>query len=253
MKRGIITHLLIGLLLCTVSCSINKRITSISGGTIRVTATDKKSGAESVIEILNQGREAVDSIKRPVIGEAATHLGKGIPESPLLNFAADALLAMACESTGQQIDIALTNKGGLRSEIAAGPITFGDIYNVFPFENCLALLTLDGGQLLQLCREIAAVGGEAISGIRLVITKEGELVDAMIDGSQVDPEKSYRIATSDYLAQGNDRMSTLAQGTEREIFSTLTLRDLMVQYINDRTAAGEKISAECDGRITIQE
>jgi 2',3'-cyclic-nucleotide 2'-phosphodiesterase (5'-nucleotidase family) len=203
--------------------------------------------------ILEKGSAAVDSIRKPVIGAAAHALEKYPPESPLMNFTADALLFMARKCTGQSVDVAITNKGGLRSNLGKGDITFGDIYNVFPFENTLALLTLNGEQLLQLCGEIASVGGEAISGMRLVITKDGKLVEATVGGKAVEKSRSYRVATSDYLAQGNDKMTTLALGTEREVQSGITLRDLMVQYIAFLTKDGKALSAECDGRITIRE
>ena len=169
-----------------------------------------------------------------------------------MNFAADALMEMAQQHSKQEIDIAITNKGGLRSNIAVGTITFGDVYNVFTFENRLAYLTLNGEQLTQLCREIAKVGGEAISGMRMTITKEGELVSATVGGKPIEPQATYRIATLDYLSQGNDNLTTLAQGTELEVTKHL-LRDLMVEYIKKETANGRKISAACDGRITIKE
>ena len=224
----------------------------IEAGSIKVTATDKNDGAEKVREILERDRAKIDSIKSPILGEAAMALEKDIPESPLMNFAADALMEMAQRHSAQKVDIALTNKGGLRSNITAGTITFGDVYNVFTFDNRLAFLTLSGEQLLQLCGEIAKAGGEAISGMRLVITKDGKLVDATVAGQPIDPNDTYRIATLDYLAQGNDNLTTLAKGCDLEVTKHL-LRDLMVEYIKEQTAKGEKISAKCDGRITIKE
>ena len=202
--------------------------------------------------ILARDKAYIDSIKSPVLGEAAVALEKFIPESPLMNFAADALMEVAQQHSAQRVDIAITNKGGLRSNIAAGTITVGDVYNVFTFEHKLAFLTLNGEQLLQLCREIAAVGGEAVSGIRLAITRNGELIDATVGGQPIEPQAEYRIATLDYLSQGNDNLTTLAQGSNLVVTNHL-LRDLMVEYIKKQTADGKKISAACDGRITIKD
>lgn len=240
-------------LLTTTAACDQKREESpaADGGCIRVTATACNGGVEEIRAILERGRAAVDSVKRPIIGEAEHALEKHIPESPLMNFAADALLETAIASTGEKIDIAVTNKGGLRSNIAAGTITFGDIYNVFPFENTLALLTLNGEQLQQLCEEIAAVGGEAISGMRLEISADGKLLKATVDGKPIEKEEKYRIATSDYLSEGNDKLTALALGTERVIKRDITIRNLMVEYIKSVAAKGKKLSAECDGRITI--
>jgi hypothetical protein len=88
--------------------------------------------------------------------------------------------------------------------------------------------------------------------MRLEITKEGELLNATVGEMAIEPQGTYRIATLDYLSQGNDNLTTLAQGTELEITGYL-LRDLMVEYIKNETANGRKISAACDGRITIKE
>lgn len=227
---------------------------TIEGGNIKVVAVHCDTGAVEVRALLKRGMEKVDSIKSPVIGEAAVDLLKYQPESPLMNFAADALLEMAQRYSAVKVDIAITNKGGLRSELQKGVITFGDIYAVFPFENTLAMLTLSGEQLWQLCSEIASVGGEAISGMRMEMTSQGELVAVYVGDEPLDDfSKMYRVATSDYLAQGNDKMTALALGTDRVVLYDVTLRDIMIQYIKELAEGGEKVIAECDGRIKIIE
>ena len=250
MKHSYLAITLLAAALC--SCTKKEQTLRIEAGNIKVTAIENNSGAAEVRAILERNKAYVDSIKSPVLGEAAVALEKYIPESPLMNFAADALMEMAQLHSEQKIDIAITNKGGLRSNIATGTVTFGDVYNVFTFENRLALLTLTGEQLTLLCKEIAKVGGEAISGMRLEITKDGKLVDATVNGKAIEPQATYRIATLDYLAQGNDNLTTLAQGADLEV-TKLLLRDLMVEYIKKETVNGRKISAACDGRITVKE
>lgn len=235
------------------SCHERKTLTAIEAGNIAVTHTDKSDGAAAVRQILEKSRAAVDSIKAPVIGSAAMELAVYPPESPLMNFAADALHATAQQHSDTPIDIAITNKGGLRSTLAQGPITFGDIYNVFPFENTLALLTLNGEELTQLFAEIAKVKGEAISGARLVITPAGELLAATVNGKQIDAKREYRIATSDYLSQGNDKLYTLGKGRDKVIKSDVTIRDLMIQHIAQLHSNGKAVSAAIDGRITVKE
>lgn len=235
-----------------VGCTPKKAEQQIEAGNIRVVATDRSDGAEEVRAIIERTRPYVDSIKKPVVGEAATTLKAYLPESPLMNFAADALMEMAQRYSGEKVDIALTNIGGLRSDLNAGTITFGDVYNVFNFDNRLTLLSLNGEQLMQLCNEIAAAGGQAISGMKMTITKERKLVDATVGGKAIEPQATYRIATLDYLAQGNDKLTTLALGSDVDMTKHL-LRDLMVEYIKELAGRGEKVDAKCDGRITIKE
>lgn len=234
------------------SCNKEVHLANIEAGNIKVTHNNKKDGAAAVRAILERSRAAVDSIKAPVIGTAAMELTVRTPESPLMNFAADALRTMAQRHSNTPIDIAITNKGGLRSTIAQGEITFGDIYNVFPFENTLALLTLNGKQLVQLFTEIAKVGGEAISGARLAISPDGRLLSATVNGKEIEEDKDYLIATSDYLAQGNDKLYTLGKGENKVIKSDITIRDLMVQYIAELHSNGKAVRATTDGRISIK-
>ncbi|MBQ8269935.1 MAG: 5'-nucleotidase C-terminal domain-containing protein [Bacteroidaceae bacterium] len=247
-----ITALLIAATALQGCSKAEKQITAIDGGNIQVTATDRADGAEEVREILKKYSAAIDSIKAPVIGTAAVELTVSPPESPLMNFAADALLATAQQHSSKKIDIAITNKGGLRSTIQKGNITYGDLYNVFPFDNYLALLTLTGEQLTELFKDIAKVGGEAISGARLTITADGELIDATVGGKSVEPEREYLIATSDYLSQGNDKLYTLGKGSNIIFKEEITIRDLMIQYVSDLHKEGKAVSATTDGRITIK-
>jgi 5'-nucleotidase len=45
-------------------------------------------------------------------------------------------------------DIALMNPGGLRSDLRAGPVTWGDVLTLHPFANRLITLDMTGAQLL---------------------------------------------------------------------------------------------------------
>ena len=237
-----------------VSCSsgkVGRAYIAVDGGNITVVRSGKAGGVPEVRRLVEREKPVVDSVRRPVLGYAAVDLVARAPESPMMNFAADALLEGARKYSTLPVDAAVTNKGGLRSPIKRGDITFGDVYDVFTFDNTLAIVTFDGGMLLQLCRDIAAVGGEAISGITLVITADNKLVDAKVNGEPIDTERKYRVATSNYLAEGNDKLYTFAKG-ECKVYETVTVRDLMVEYICGLTARGEVLLPECDGRITIK-
>ena len=253
MRHKSITLLLLAALSLHGCSNDDKKISSIEGYNIKVTASEKSNGAEEVRNIIQQYSAKVEEIKRPVIGSSAKDLIKtSTPDSPLMNFAADALLTMAQRHCDEKIDLAITNKGGLRNDIAKGDVTYGDIYNVFPFENTLALLKLNGIQLMELFNDIAKVGGECISGARITITTDGKVTEATIGGKEIQPDKKYLIATSDYLSQGNDKMYTLSKGSDVVIKSDITIRDLMITYVSELHKKGEAINPESDGRITIK-
>lgn len=235
-----------------ILCSCNetpKKLVAIECGNIKVTGSNSKAGAENVRTILEKYKPTIEQVKAPVVGTSQAELTSYKPESPLMNFAADAIFKIAQRE--QKTDLALTNKGGLRNILPKGELTFGDIYNVFPFENRLTYLTLNGTQLMRLFGDIAKVGGEAISGARLVISTDGKLIEATVGGKAVNPEQNYRIATLDYLAEGNDKLYTLAEGSDVQI-TNLSLRDLIINYTAELHSQGKPINATLDGRITIK-
>ena len=76
----------------------------------------------------------------------------------------------------------------MRSAFAKGDITYGDVLDVAPFENKICFVTLKGSKVIELFGQIASVGGEAVShGVNLVISKDGKLLSAKLNGKDIDP------------------------------------------------------------------
>lgn len=202
------------------------------------------------LRIVAPYRQKVDSIMSPVLGESEISMQAGRPESTLSNFVAD-VLREASARVGKKADIGLCNIGGLRSTMPEGKITYGDVLEIAPFENRLCVLSLDGRKTLELMQQIAAVGGEGISGAKLVITKDGRLLNAEIGGKPVAKDSIYVIATLDYLAEGNDKMYALKK--HLSINKTrMAVRDLLMEAIRHNWDEGRRISAKIEGRIVVQ-
>ena len=69
--------------------------------------------------------------------------------------------------------------------------------------------------------------------------------------SCIEYDKDYTVATIDYLADGNDGLTPLANADKRECPDGMTLRGLFLDYVRQQTAAGKKITSKLDGRITV--
>ncbi len=98
------------------------------------------------------------------------------PDSPLGNLFADAQR----ERTGADVAINNNVRGGLRADLPAGPLTFGRLYDVFPFDNRLLTLTITGAELRAvLADEVRRNrrGALALSGVeaRVACSAAGEL------------------------------------------------------------------------------
>lgn len=186
-----------------------------------------------------------------VIGYCPRALRKGYPESRLGNLTADGLVWMAEEYWGVKADIGLYNSGGIRAEFSEGDLTIGDIYAVYPFDNVLSLVTLQGKDLRSLLEYVAGSGGLPISGnIRMVIDHDNNLLSATVNGEEIDNDKVYNVATIDYLVNlgryGLENLITRRDDTE-------IIRDYFVEYY--RKIAEENngmIEASLDGRITVR-
>ncbi len=92
-------------------------------------------------------------------------------------------------------DFALLNRKGVRQGLPPGAITSATIWDLVPFENEIVTLELTGEQLLA-----AAANTEArFAGLH----PKGEgFTDAR--GADLDPKKTYTLATTDYLYLGGD-------------------------------------------------
>ena len=177
------------------------------------------------------------------------------PESPLSNLLAD-ILVWSSAKFDEQPDFAIYNVGGIRAALSKGAVTRGNILDVAPFENKICFLTLSGNDVLELFAQIAMRHGEGLShSLRLTATADGKLVSATVNGKPVDPNAKYRVATLDYLAQGNDHMEAFRKKTDvvSPTGEENNVRFLIEQYFKAANAKGEAVSRTVEGRMTIVE
>ncbi len=171
------------------------------------------------------------------------------PESLLSNFSADVFRQVASDYLQTPIDLSIVNLKGLRAQVPAGDITVSRIFELMPFENELVVLWLKGNELAELLDFFASIGGEGVSGLKMGILG-GKAVHVMIGGVSLNREQLYSIATNDYLAEGNDGMTQLKKADKR-VNTGIKIRDMLIDYIRQETAAGRKIESHLDGRMYL--
>ncbi len=225
-------------------------LTSVDGGRIEMTKAFDRQIPQDVKSLVAPYKVAVDSVMCPVLGESAVFMEAKRPESLLSNWIADVIVNTA-EGSGWKVDMGLSNIGGMRSAMPKGNVTVGDVMAISPFENRLCVLTLQGADLLELFEQIVAVGGEGVSSsVRMQVTSDRQLRSVTLNGKRIDKNKTYLIATIDYLAEGNDGMEALKKAVKRED-TKLLMRDMLMDFIKRETAAGRVLDASMDGRIVI--
>jgi len=174
-------------------------------------------------------------------------------ESPLGDVLSDALRELA------QADVALLNSGGLRADLPAGELTYGNVYEVMPFDNTLATLLLTGEELQRLLLSAygARKGVFQQSGLQVTLSRcpgQGRLkAIALADGKPLQPGATYRVVLPDFLARGGDGLAPIMDSltpdkvdlglTRREV-----LRDALVSFWKRK---GGELSPPKPGRITF--
>lgn len=135
---------------------------------------------------------------------------------------ADAMLAAARQNTGEAIDAAFMNPGGVRGAItAAGPVTYADLFAVQPFGNTLTVMSLTGAGIEALLRQQFTNEPRRILQVsegfsyRWRDGADAQVVPGSIriNGAALQPNSHYRIVTNNFLAEGGDGFSAFAAGT----------------------------------------
>jgi 2',3'-cyclic-nucleotide 2'-phosphodiesterase (5'-nucleotidase family) len=242
-------------LLSAVACSSHYRLTDVSRERIVIDSRyDRMPDAEAAA-FLAPYKHVVDSVMGPVQGTVAHNMTSGKPEGDLPNLLADILL-WAGEKYGEKPAFAVQNIGGVRADLTKGEVTYGDILAVAPFENKICFLTLTGRKVTELFQQIAGRGGEAVShGVELVITSDRQLVSARVNGQEIDPDGRYRIATIDYLAQGNDGLTAFQSGTDVHApkADSDNTRFIIMDYFREQHAKGVVIDSKVEGRVKMKD
>lgn len=246
--------LLIAIAIAFTSCGGSYKVTNVERERIVVDSTYDALPNDEALRFLEVYKGKVDSIMSPVVGHTAKGMSADRPESPLSNLLSD-ILVWAGAKYGESPEFGVYNIGGMRSSLPKGEVTFGKVLEVAPFENKICFLSLKGSDVTELFRQIAVVGGEGVSGnVRLVITGDGKLKSAKVNGEDVDEKRTYRIATIDYLAEGNDRMPAF---TKR--FDLLSpkekhndMRYIISDYFREQEKKGVLVDANIEGRIVVE-
>jgi 2',3'-cyclic-nucleotide 2'-phosphodiesterase (5'-nucleotidase family) len=205
---------------------------------------EKDAGMDSLVAPYR--REFVFRMSE-VIGETGNSLEHGRPESVLGNFLVDGMLEMAVKNFGKRVDVAVLNHGGIRvSQLPAGKVTIGKLYEIMPFDNILVLQEVPGEILRQFLDLVAEKGGWPLANVRMKI-KERKAVDIMVGGKPLDITATYIMALGDYTANGGDNADMLRPLLQHS--KGYLVRDAFIDYIRKLTLAGEKITGKPDQRI----
>ena len=173
-------------------------------------------------------------------------------ESPLGNLLADAL------REGSGSDIGIMNSGGIRADLVAGDLVYGDVFAVSPFDNFPAVVRMTGKQIRDflLATTTGQRGIMQVSGLRYTIdaSKPGSdrLVSAVLsNGEPLQLDATYKVAMPDFVAGGGDGTQEVMRdvGTSNvQIDFARPIRDAVIEALRRKP---QPLTPKLEGRITV--
>lgn len=197
-------------------------------------------------------RRASEIARRPV-GRllAPANAAPGGGTSALGDLMVDVLRACAHPACDEPVDVSFLNGGAVRvTGLPAGEITFGQLFELSPFEDRLASARLTGRQVRALLEHYQRRFGYfgLFAGLR--IRAEGaRLIDVRLDdGRPLEDDRRYRVNLTEFLATGGDGLRDSLGAVDFSLRDGRTLRDMLVDYFRTHPAGVTPVVN--DGRLT---
>ncbi len=170
-------------------------------------------------------------------------------ESPVANLMTQAVL----ESIGG--DVAIHNVvGGVRSTLPRGELTFGAVYEMFPFDNRIVVLDISGAELRAVLAHEAHKGHRraGLAGIRVRVNCSGAVMRVVAtrpDGSEIADDDQIRLVANDFLVLGGDDILTpIIPQDGFDIDNSMPLvRDVLVDWFRNGPATLRPEDFRSDG------
>ena len=206
----------------------------------------------------------LDEVRNRVVAQAAAAIDGSretcrAGECAMGNLVADAMLARV---KGQGVQIAITNGGGLRASIDAGPVTMGEVLTVLPFQNTLSTFQLTGaGILAALENGVSKIEDGAgrfpqVAGLRYTYDPKADAgsriaaAEVIEDGTwtALDQTKLYGVVSNNFLRGGGDGYGVFANDAVDPYDFGPDLADVVAEYL----IAGGAYEPYTDGRIAAK-
>jgi 2',3'-cyclic-nucleotide 2'-phosphodiesterase/3'-nucleotidase len=204
----------------------------------------------NMLVIYEKYNEELDPVLGKILGKTTVDLGHDRYAGPSL------LGEWVCEIMKDKagVQIAMTNGGGLRTDVPAGEITAGKLYEVMPFDNTLYTMKLSGADVKD------DIGWVQIAGVRVTYNpgaEAGNRITSMIleDGTPVEMGNYYTVVTNDFMFTGGDKYDF--ENSKDGLDTFVPIRDAMMEAVEKAGVLSPKkqnwLSEEKVGKLYVVE
>ncbi len=240
-----IKHILkLCLLLLIFSCASTK-LSKIEGKRIEI--NDSLKPDQAIEDFIAPYRMHVNKNMDSIISYAPKTYTKSDGEfnTAIGNLMADAVYSecnpVFNQRTEKNIDFVLLNHGGIRSIISKGNITIRTAYEIMPFENSVVVVGIKGTQINDMMEYLSeAKRAHPVSHqLQLTLDHNSAVKSATIHGKPIDINKTYYVATNDYLYNGGDGM-TFFHPNEGLYVLNYKIRDVLIDNFKKKDTLNPK-------------
>jgi 2',3'-cyclic-nucleotide 2'-phosphodiesterase (5'-nucleotidase family) len=197
---------------------------------VRMVKTDSITADAAAAAILRTAAQNVAGIVARPIATVAADMPRHGDQYALGNLIADAQRAAA------HADVGVMNNGGIRTELHAGPASYGALFEVQPFGNMLVRLTVKGRDLRRYLESFVARGAPRVhvSGVvvRYDLARRGHarIVAATVGGEPLDDTREYTVAFTDFMATSGDGLALANAAVKQESLGIVDL-DALISFM----------------------
>ncbi|MFS8144843.1 5'-nucleotidase C-terminal domain-containing protein [Rhizobium sp. BR 249] len=203
----------------------------------------------------------IEELRKKVIGSSEGPIEGDrkvcrVKECSMGNLVADAMLD---RTKNQGVTIAFQNGGGLRASIDGGDVTQGEVITVLPFQNTLATFETTGADVVKALENgVSQIDQGAgrfpqVAGLKFSFDQSKPVGSRVSDVqvkegdnfAPIDPAKSYKVATNNFMRSGGDGYSIFKDGKNAYDYGP-DLADVTAGYL----AAHSPYKPYTDGRVT---
>ncbi|MBU2930051.1 5'-nucleotidase C-terminal domain-containing protein [Winogradskyella psychrotolerans] len=240
-----IKHILkLCLLLLIFSCA-STNLTKIEGK--RIDIDDTLQTNQAIEDFIAPYRTHVNKNMDSIISYAPETFSKSDGEfnTAIGNLMADAVYSESNpvfnQRTQKNIDFVLLNHGGIRSIISKGDVTVRTAYGVMPFENSVVVVGIKGNQVNDMMEYLSKAkrAHPVSSQLQLTLDKKSAVSSATVHGEPIDVNRTYYIATNDYLYNGGDGMTFFHPNEGLHVLN-YKIRDVLIDNFKKKDTLNPK-------------
>ena len=242
----------------TVNMKVDRRTKDVisSTGSVVTTYQDGVAPDARTAALVKDYKDRIAPVSNRVVGNAASDISTtatAAGESPMGDLIADAQRKFA------GADFAFMNPGGIRAPIAAGEVTYGELFTVQPFDNQVVKMRLTGNQVYRVLEQQFGADGRTrilqVSGLEFSYNSTnpaGQRITSVTlpDGTPVDRNATYTVAANSFIATGGDGFTVFKEGQSPETLGSDL--DALEAHIDDLPSPFEAPDPNADPRITKQ-